>query len=686
MAKEKPRSLYLEEEESPEEVIKRTNYLLVIGIDAYAHCPELYNCVKDAKDFIKVLTERYRFDAKNLTTLFDEKATRENVYNAFYQMAEKITSKDNLIVYFSGHGEYNKTMDRGFWIPVNAKQGYLHQYFNNSEIKDLLSSIESHHTFLISDSCFSGSLFASRSRNNKIRRYERDPSRWGLTAGRNEIVSDGKPGDNSPFSESLLNELRNADKSIGVQELCARVTEHVQTIPNSKQSPVGEPLKVDGHQNGQFVFHLKQNAAGDWKKAQGTDTLVAYQAFIKMYPQDARSKDAKKRMQAIKATTAWTTIENAPDTELSQIISKLKKVTRFVRQHSDLINIDAADELGEYLEDKQEFLEVKNSHFKLRRFSRKKTAFREKALNLLKKKEKDIETQEEQEDVIVKENRPSVVQNIVETKIAEPSVPDNMVLVKGGSFPMGDTFGDKEEIDEFVHEVTLSDFRMGKYAVTFEEYDLFCKASKKEKPEDEGWGRGKRPVINVSWADAIEYCNWLSEQQGYSPLYIRDKEGDYTIKKGVLGYRLPTEAEWEYAAGYYQGKKSRFGNGKDIADPQKINFDSPKYNKEDYSVVGEYRGKTVEVGSLNSPNGHGLHDLSGNVWEWCNDWYGAYSKSLQRNPTGTSSGLHRVIRGGSWLFNPQDCRVSYRGSGHPSNRFNGLGFRLVFSSFSLAAG
>jgi formylglycine-generating enzyme required for sulfatase activity len=250
-----------------------------------------------------------------------------------------------------------------------------------------------------------------------------------------------------------------------------------------------------------------------------------------------------------------------------------------------------------------------------------------------------------------------------------------MVLVQGGKFDMGDVMGDKEYDNEKpVHSVTLSSFYLGKTEVTFDEYDAYCTATNTEKSDDAGWGRGNRPVINVSWFDAVEYCNWLSEKQNLTKVYTIS--GDkVTADWSATGYRLPTEAEWEYAA-RQRGQKVRFGNGKDIADPSEINFDGSADYKKTYSVSGQYREKTTPVGSFPA-NSLGLHDMSGNVWEWCWDWYGDYASGSQTNPHGAGSGSNRVLRGGSWINIPANARAARRGYGAPSDRFANYGFRLA---------
>jgi formylglycine-generating enzyme required for sulfatase activity len=269
------------------------------------------------------------------------------------------------------------------------------------------------------------------------------------------------------------------------------------------------------------------------------------------------------------------------------------------------------------------------------------------------------------------------------------SAPAGFVLVKGGTFQMGDVMGDKEGTDEQVHTVTVSDFYLAKHELTFDEFDAFCTATGRDKPSDSGWGRGQRPVINVSWYDAVEYCNWRSQQDGRRLAYTIDKSRQdpnnsssydtqkwlVTLNSGANGYRLPTEAEWEYAA-CEGGKKVRFGNGRDVIDPSEINFDASSNYKKSYSVVGEYRQKTVPVSDL-SANALGLKNMSGNVSEWCWDWYATYPTAAEKNPTGPNEGAYRVLRGGGWFLYPLHCRAAHRDDGTPTFRADDVGFRLA---------
>jgi formylglycine-generating enzyme required for sulfatase activity len=217
-----------------------------------------------------------------------------------------------------------------------------------------------------------------------------------------------------------------------------------------------------------------------------------------------------------------------------------------------------------------------------------------------------------------------------------------MVWLSGGTFTMGDE--NISDAEKPVHQVTLNHFSVGKYPVTFEEYDQFCDDTGREKPDDQGWGRGRRPVINVSWDEAVEYCKWLNKQTGQD-------------------YRLLTEAQWEFACRAGSENAYCFGD--------------------DEQQLGEYawywdnsEKKTHPVGEK-QPNAWGLCDLHGNVWEWVQDWYGDYPSEPQSDPSGPESGSARVIRGGSWSGDAGDCRSAIRYWFDPGIRGSNLGFRLA---------
>ena len=235
----------------------------------------------------------------------------------------------------------------------------------------------------------------------------------------------------------------------------------------------------------------------------------------------------------------------------------------------------------------------------------------------------------------------------------------DFALVKGGTFQMGDTFGEGRRDELPMHTVTLDSFYISKTEVTFNQYDKFCEATGRAKPDDKGWGRGNRPVINVSWYDARDFCLWLSWKTNQE-------------------ISLPTEAEWEYAA-REGGKDVRFGNGKLVADPNEINFNCDKKHKHSYSITGSNREHTLPVASF-KPNSLGIYDMAGNVFEWCSDWYdkGYYSYSPSLNPKGPDAEtFYRVLKGGAWDSSPASMRCSRRIITTPGDKYSDLGFRVV---------
>lgn len=345
-----------------------------------------------------------------------------------------------------------------------------------------------------------------------------------------------------------------------------------------------------------------------------------------------------------------------------------------------------------------------------------------------------------------------------------PALLTTMCYIPGGSFEMGDTFGEGGGNEKPVHTVRVESFYLAATCVTVAQFRAFVEdtgyhskhphppgrvhegkyqtdaergdiefnlrlavaneswkegdsiANQYRSQKDEEvqsyrkgaaiWVEGKgdvwqentnwrmapdgseaaddHPVVFVSWNDAQAYCDWLN-QTSWLPEAL---EGGISVPSRASGaegtkrvgkYRLPTEAEWEYAA-RESGKKVRFGNGKDKARSEEMNFDARDYSdhKQDYSEVGEYRGTTVPVKTF-APNALGLHEMSGNAWEWCVDGYDAtyYQNSPTFNPINSSQAESRVLRGGSWVYGSNVCRVAVRNWSFPSFRYGNFGFRLA---------
>jgi formylglycine-generating enzyme required for sulfatase activity len=209
------------------------------------------------------------------------------------------------------------------------------------------------------------------------------------------------------------------------------------------------------------------------------------------------------------------------------------------------------------------------------------------------------------------------------------------VKIPAGKFQMGS----KESNHTAVHTVSLDSFYMSKTLVTFFQYDLFCEETGMDKPDDRGWGRGDRPVINVSWDDANDFCKWLSGKIGEN-------------------VHLPTEAQWEYAC-----RAGTTGDRYGILD------EIAWYDKNS-------DGKTHPV-AQKKPNAYGLYDMLGNVGEWCNDFNEKYPKKAVVNPTGPEDGFYRVRRGGDWSSGGGFARSASRYGHGPTNRKDDTGFRLA---------
>lgn len=244
-----------------------------------------------------------------------------------------------------------------------------------------------------------------------------------------------------------------------------------------------------------------------------------------------------------------------------------------------------------------------------------------------------------------------------------------MVPVEGGAFDMG---CDTNEQCSDLHKQEVSAFQMAKYETTWWQYYLFCVATRHEYVSP-GWGtEGDNPVVNVNWFDAAFYLNWVNNQFGLDTFYIMEypKEAtfgdsyDVTINPNAKkGYRLPTEAEWEYAA--------KGGNR-----PDKTIYSG----SDDLDAIGWHdsnSGSRTRAVGKKQPNALDLYDISGNAYEWCWDWYGDYPKEFKKDYNGLSEGSNRVIRGGSWNYGAEYCRSAFRYNYFPVNRSRIVGFRLV---------
>ncbi len=270
----------------------------------------------------------------------------------------------------------------------------------------------------------------------------------------------------------------------------------------------------------------------------------------------------------------------------------------------------------------------------------------------------------------------STEENQTAVQTGQGGAPEGFVKIQGGTFRMGspDTEDWRSE-DETQHSVTVSDFYMGIHEVTQSEYQEIMGKNPSNFDGD------NLPVENLTWYEAVSYCNARSEKEGLEMAYAIDGR-NVTWNRSADGYRLPTEAEWEYAC--RAGTETPFNTETSIS-PEESNYFGhyPYLIEENYfsqekldTEPGEYRETTVAVDSF-SPNKWGLYNMHGNVGEWCFDYYGPYPDGEQTNPSGAEGGTRRISRGGGWNDFAKHIRSAYRASSPADRSSAAIGIRLV---------
>ncbi|NOY36860.1 MAG: caspase family protein [Chlorobi bacterium] len=237
-------------------------FALIIGIDDYSGVwPPLQNAVRDAKAIEEILKTQYKFDY--IRTLYNRVATREEIIRQLEWLARTVKENDNVLIYYSGHGEFKKEYNKGYWVPVDATEESTYQYVSNNDLQTFLSSIKSKHTLLVADACFSGDIFRGKTLSipfEDTERYYRDVnkklSRQAITSGGVEPVMDGGRDGHSVFTYYFLKSLRNNNKRF-YDAFSLYNDLRIPVVNNSLQMPVFQPIKNTGDEGGQFLFIKK---------------------------------------------------------------------------------------------------------------------------------------------------------------------------------------------------------------------------------------------------------------------------------------------------------------------------------------------------------------------------------------------------------------------------------------------
>jgi len=658
-------------------VSKGKNYILAIGIDHYDNHRSLKNAVADAKAFVDLMTNRYGFVHLN-EPLYDKTATQRNIRKALGK-CESLGEHDRLIVFYSGHGWFKKASKIGYLVPTEAEDDPNSDFIPVNFVTNIFQSVAAHHILLIVDCCFGGSFGLERNvivdaeTTKVVSELDKKKSRMVLSSGGIEPVSDGLIRDNnSPFTKPLIEILRDnqAEKTV-FSEFFALLRK--KTNWNAEQLPQYKVLQHLGHADGElalFCTDLETPEERAYNTAMKIQSISLLTNFIKDFPKSDYKVAVRTLLKEKKAEVKWEKIKNSqhyedfdefvddfPDSSFATIARQKMNDWQFMDEETERLRLEKAE--------------------KERQAKAEKAEADRRERERLAKIEADKKEQERQYQAEIKRQQEAAARKKQEAAEKErqkqallAQLMPEMVLVKGGSFNReysyeGSTlFGLSKTTKIGTQKVTLTDFSIGKYPITVKEYLNFVQETKTHLP---GWleensnyniktGNGDRykqlgealqkdnhPIVGISWDAATAYSDWLSKKTG---------------KK----YRLLTEAEWEFAArGGNQSKGFEYSGSNNIDEVAWYHQNSDS--------------KTHPVGTKKA-NELGIYDMSGNVWEWCNDWYGDYNNTDITNPKGAKTGSARVIRGGSWGNDARHCRVAPLYYYSPTNCFGTLGFRL----------
>ena len=577
-------------------------WAVLIGIDEYAHAPNLESAVRDVRAVRAVLETRYGFHPSRIKQLLNAQATRKNIENTLYALSREAGPEDSVFIYYAGHGQYDQARDHGWWVPTDGEPRQAGTLITNANILRYVKGMQARHVYLVADSCFSGSLFGTRALPPITDRWYaelyKDRSRWGLTSGATEPVADRGLGGHSPFAYFLLKVLRENEQPYLVPS-----TIHESLAPlvanNTNQVPRSEPLTQTGDEGGQFVFRLT-----DIPSASPAPPVVDLAPYQQLQQQTEYQRELEK---------AWSIVRKFVTTPGFTTEQRLQALKQFER------DFPTANPHRDEVQLLLQQMEAENKYADL-------SADKEAAL-LLRLQQLEAENP-------VEADKASIAGYPAGHRFRDcPSCPE-MVVVPAGSYEMGSSSSElgRDDDEGPVHQVTIAEpFAVGKYEVTFDEWDACVVAVGCKYQYIDHGGRGNRPVSNATWDKAQEYVSWLSRVTGKT-------------------YRLLSEAEWEYVARAGSTTAYPWGDG---IDTNKANCDGcgSQWDEQSPAPVGSFEA-----------NAFGVFDTAGNVWEWVED---CYHDSYEGAPDDGSAWTNetcwsRVLRGGSWGNSPKVIRSAYR--------------------------
>jgi len=611
-------------------------YAMFIAINNYRYWNPLKKPVSDAKEIRDILKKDYFID--EVIELYNEQATKQNIIRRFTELQSKLGVNDSLFIYYAGHGHLDKNSDAGFWIPVDGGTDQYEQsnWIPNSQIRGYISQFKTMHVFMVSDACFSGDILSIPRAmspvidNDYYRKAYSLTSRQVITSGSIETVPD-----QSEFSSAFIFCLqKNQNPLLDPLTIFNDVKLSVK-----ETTPLYGTLNAARHQEGAtFLFFRRQSSV--------TTSPAASPA---VQPQPARTASASVGNITVTSEIAGVIMIDGEATG-TRIKAGGTVTVSNVSTGATEVAVKADD--GKIVKAPNTVM-VQSG---------------QTVSTTIKAPATVTPAQTTQSATTSSQSAQSA------TTSSQLLVPE-MVRIQGGTFKMGSAVAYesmKNEDETPQHQVTISSFYIGKYEVKQSEYESVMGVNPSDFKEP------NKPVWRVSWFDAVEYCNKLSQREGFTPVYTISGNGDSrTVQwnRNANGYRLPTEAEWEYAC--RAGTITWWSWG----------------NDNDWDLVQAGGGSPTTVGSY-KPNAWGLYDMHGNVSEWCWDWYGPYSSEAQTDPIGKNSpqgksvfgdASGRVNRGGKSNSASIYTRSAVRFSDNPTDRSgmtsNGggkvIGFRVV---------
>jgi len=680
--------------------VKKTKALLV-GVSDYVSLDPIKPALGNIEDFIELLTDEQLFGLprENITPILNKKNDEiEAEIIDFLENGENVNF-DTLLFYYVGHGIRESAVNKELYLTgINTKKKTLKtSAIAYNSIKNLIENSHWQQRIVILDACHSG-LATMGDEEKHFTEAEMDiQGTYVLTSAGDEKSFFDTQARHTFFSGELIKLLRTGMPKL---QPCLSLNDIFQHLySNLKHSTPKKRSNLNDEDF--FLFRNLQydKAALLIKEARQLFDDGKYSEAITQFREaiielNLLGNYDQKRIETIKSeindAQIHQEVKRKYETEFAAKINKLQeRIKQLEGTQKELENqLKNTVPVADYESLKTQKTELEKALEKGKQ-NLQRTLVQVAELvhenKYLKGKQSDLKDKYK----VLLENKEALEKDLIDI-INSPklqyfteksgNVSFDMVFIKGGAFEMG---GNENEDEKPVHAVSVTDFHLGKYPVTVAEFEQFVQAKKYLTDADKGDGsyvyKGNKwekqsgvnwkcgvdgklrplsdynhPVIHVSWNDAVAYCEWLSEQTGKN-------------------YRLPSEAQWEYAAGGGSRNRTKWAGT------------NSENELEKYAWFSKNSGNTTHpVGEL-APNQLGLYDMSGNVWEWCQDSYSekyyeeCKAKGTVENPIGPVRGSHRVSRGGSWLIDAKYTRTALRNYGsRPGARYDTNGFRVVF--------